>query len=76
MVEVNPETNELVKAVSRTTQLRVANSEERSAHNRAIADIVSTIEERAWRRGWLIGVVMGVACSVAGYWSYVLLFVQ
>jgi hypothetical protein len=53
--------------------MRVANISERQANRRAIADIVSTIEERAWRRGWLIGLVTGIAGSIVVYWSYVLL---
>lgn len=30
-------------------------------HRRAIADVISTLEDKAWRQGWLIGVATGVA---------------
>jgi len=61
MTGIDPNTGEEVENVSKTMELRAALHDSTRSHGRAVADIVSTLEDKAWRRGWLIGVATGAA---------------
>lgn len=67
MPEIDPETDEVVERVSRTTAIRAACADSERGHKRAIADVVSTLEDKAWWRGWIIGVATGGAVVAIFY---------
>lgn len=68
MPEIHPETGEVVDEISRTVALRAAEAEKIGRSHRATADVIATLEDRAWRRGWIIGFATGFATSfIAGY---------
>lgn len=60
--------------LTRTAELRAAATSSERSHKRAVADIISTLEDKAWRRGYLIGFACGLAIGRALYWLYVLVW--
>jgi hypothetical protein len=60
---IHPETNEVVDEISRTAQLRIEKNLSEAEHRRAIADIISTLEDKAWGNGFLIGLIIGLIAA-------------
>jgi len=61
-----------LKDITKTAELRTAAVDGELSHKRAIADIISTLEDKAWLRGWLIGFTSGVAIVAILYGLYTL----
>lgn len=62
--KVHPETGEIVDDISRTAAMRVASDEKLRATKRSTADVIALLEDRQWTRGWLIGLVTGIAGTI------------
>jgi hypothetical protein len=71
MATVNPETNEVVDDLSKTTELRIAAISAQRENHRMMADIISTLEDKAWVRGWIIGITTGICATtiVLALWN-------
>jgi hypothetical protein len=67
MTGIDPETGETVDKISKTSELRAALRGSERLRGRSFADIVSVLEDKAWKRGFLIGAIAGVAIGVIGY---------
>lgn len=70
MADINPETDEVVDDISRTTTMRVAQQEKVAASKRATADVIATLEDKHWRRGWIVGMYAGIPTGIVIYKIY------
>jgi hypothetical protein len=68
--DINPETDEVVDQISRTTAMRVAASEKAGMGRRTTADVISVLEDKHWMRGWWHGLWVGIPVGVILYKVY------
>jgi len=61
--------------LSCTAAMRLAESERVSASRRATADVISTLEDKHWWRGWVVGICTGIPAGLVIYKLYLVLVI-